>query len=91
MIGGGKRSPYNVTTTAAQIREARELLKMQPWQLAKLAGVSTAEIMIAEIEHADPSVARAHVDVIRRALKGTGIKFIAEVNGAPSVRLWKAP
>ena len=77
--------------SAVQIRKARELLMIQPWQLAKLAGLSTAEIMVAEIEHADPSVARAHVDVIRRALEGVGIKFMTEVSGEPGVRLRKAP
>ena len=80
-----------MTITAAQIREARELLMIQPWQLAKLAGLSTAEIMVAEIERANPSVAQAHVHAIRRALEGAGIRFITEVNGEPSVRLRKAP
>ena len=78
-----------MTISTAQIREARELLMMQPWQLAKLAGLSTAAIMVAEIEHADSSVGRAHVGVIRRALERAGIKFITEVSGEPGVRLQK--
>ena len=77
--------------TAAQIQQARELLRMQPWQLGKLAGVSSAEIMVAEIEHADPSVARAHVDAIRLALEAAGVEFISKNGGAASVRLRKSP
>ena len=79
-----------MTITGRQIREARKLLSMWHWQLAKLAGVSTSEIVLAEIGEAEPAVAQAHVVAIQRALETAGVEFISESFGGPNVRLRKS-
>ena len=73
--------------TAAQIREARELLQWTPWYLAQVARVRLSVIQKAEASEGDPAITSAHREAIQRALEEAGIEFTN--GGEPGVKLRK--
>jgi transcriptional regulator with XRE-family HTH domain len=62
--------------TAAQLRAARALLRLDDVDLADRAHVSVRTIRQIEIHQAMGIVAPADVDRIRRTLEGAGAEFI---------------
>ncbi len=73
--------------TGRQIREGRCLVNLSAGQVAKAAGVSTAVILLAEIEDEAPPIMPTQGDAIQRALEAAGVEFIPENGDGPGVRL----
>jgi transcriptional regulator with XRE-family HTH domain len=71
-----------------QLRAARALLGWSQTQLAEKAGLSLPTVKRVERE-GGPRVSDAARHVLKAALEGGGIEFIAENGGGPGVRLRK--
>jgi hypothetical protein len=71
--------------TGAQIREARKLLGLQPYQLARLVTMHLSVIRRAESVDGEPPITVYQEAFIRHALEAAGVEF---TNGnAPGVTL----
>ena len=74
-----------MTITAAQIREARELLGLAPSKFATTT-VTTLTVNRAEADDHSPPIAETHMKAIRRTLERLGVEFTAD-----GVRLRSSP
>ncbi len=72
-----------MTLTGRQIRDGRALVRLQCWQVARAAGVSTAMVLLAEAIDDEPPIPAAQAAAIRRALDRAGVKFTPD-----GPRLW---
>ncbi len=59
----------------SQIRAARAFLRLTIQDLADASGVSAATIMRAEKVDGPPSMTRANLAALQRALEGAGVVF----------------
>lgn len=73
--------------TPAQLRMARNALRIGTRELAEKAGVSFTTISRFETEKG--GMQHASAEAIRKALEAEGIEFIPENGGGPGVRLNK--
>ena len=74
--------------TGREIREARELLGLQPGRLAaKMRTVTTLTLKRAEADDHRPPIADFHMKAIRQTLERLGIEFTTD---PPGVWLRKA-
>ena len=62
----------------SQIRAARALLRLTIQDLADASGVSAATIMRAEKADGPPSMTRANLNALQRALEQAGAVFLPE-------------
>jgi transcriptional regulator with XRE-family HTH domain len=73
--------------TAGQMRAARALLRWSAADLAEKSDLGIATVQRAEASDGVPSMTRANMAAIRRALEAAGVEFIAENGGGAGVRL----
>ena len=69
------------------MRAARGFVRWTAAELAEKSGVGFSTVRRAEMVDGTPSVTRANLEAIRRALEAAGIEFIAQNGGGPGVRL----
>jgi len=74
--------------TAAQLRAARALIRMEQVQLAEKAGISLASVKRFEAMDGEIQARAGTVEALRRALEEAGVEF---TNGSqPGVRIRSA-
>lgn len=73
--------------TSAQIRAARQLVRVTAKELADLSGVGVATIRRFELMDGVPSGNARSVEAMRKALESLGVEFIGTPEDAPGVRL----
>ena len=61
-----------------QIRAARAYLRMSIKDLAEASGVSVATIQRAEVTDGQPSMTRANLAALERALEAAGVEFLPD-------------
>ena len=75
--------------TSGQMRAARALLRWSAVDLAEKSSLGIATVQRAEASDGVPSMTRANMAAIRRALEAAGVEFIPENGGGAGVRLRK--
>lgn len=75
--------------TAAQLRAARALLKVEQQDLCARTGVSIATLRRMEGTDGPVRGSYENVSSVVRALEAAGVEFISENGGGPGVRLRK--
>jgi hypothetical protein len=70
--------------TSAQIRAGRALVRISAEKLAELAGLGITTIHRAEAAEGMPSMTRANMDAVRRALEAAGVRFTEDGGVAPA-------
>lgn len=73
--------------TAAQIRSARNAVKMSVSELAVNSGVSTSTIKRIEAGTTLPKSTKANILAIKSALEAAGIEFIGTPGDGPGIRI----
>lgn len=73
--------------TSAQIRAARQLIRITADDLASKSGVGVATIRRFELMVGVPSGNARSVDAIQAALEQMGVEFIGTPDDRPGVRL----
>ena len=73
--------------TAAQIRSARNAVKMSVSDLAELSGVSTSTIKRIEAGADNPRSTKVNLTAIKTALEAAGIEFIGTPDNGPGIRI----
>ncbi|WP_370655716.1 helix-turn-helix domain-containing protein [Paracraurococcus lichenis] len=68
----------SMTIMGSQIRAARALLRLTLQDLATASGVSVATIIRAEKVDGEPTMTRANLAALRRALEDAGAVFLPD-------------
>ncbi|MFO1103316.1 MAG: helix-turn-helix transcriptional regulator [Methylocystis sp.] len=77
-----------MTITAAQIRAARQLVRVSQADIAEATGLSVPTIKRAESER-DVAISSESISAIRKALEKAGVIFVESNGEGPGVRLKK--
>ena len=77
-----------MTITAAQIRAARQLVRVSQADIAEATGLSVPTIKRAESER-DVAISSESISAIRKALEKAGGIFVESNGEGPGVRLKK--
>ena len=77
-----------LTITAAQIRAARQLVRVSQADIAEATGLSVPTIKRAESER-DVAISSESISAIRKALEKAGVIFVESNGEGPGVRLKK--
>lgn len=73
--------------TAAQIRSARNALRMSVKELAAKSGVSVSTIKRVESGSDTPKSTTANLQALKSALESAGIEFIGSPDDGPGIRI----
>lgn len=73
--------------TSAQIRAARQMVKVTAKELADLSGIGVATIRRFELMDGVPSGNARSLQAIQEALEALNIEFIGTPDNCPGVRL----
>lgn len=73
--------------TSAQIRAARQMIKITANELADLSGIGVATIRRFELMDGVPSGNARSLQAIQEALEALNIEFIGTPDNCPGVRL----
>jgi hypothetical protein len=85
---GDARAEATAMVTGAQIREARQLLQLNPLRLARRAKVAVSVIGRAERTDGERAITTEQIRAVQHALEDAGVEF---TNGdQPGVRLKRA-
>jgi transcriptional regulator with XRE-family HTH domain len=78
-----------MTITAAQVKEARELLDLTTPALAKQSGIDARHL--EGFERGKRRLSVLDLSVVQRVFEAAGVRFIAEQGGGARVRLRNPP